>query len=59
MVSTISFSVIPVAMFIAGFGFGPAARLCALRSRFEPARDVAGQPIAAHSPPIRVHFFRY
>jgi protein TonB len=41
-----------------GFGFGVAARLCALRTRFEPARDGAGQPIAAQSPPIRVHFFR-
>jgi protein TonB len=41
-----------------GFGFGPAARLCALRTRFEPARAAAGQPIAAVSPPIRVHFFR-
>jgi protein TonB len=41
-----------------GFGFGTAARLCALRTRFEPARDSAGQPIPAQSPPIRVHFFR-
>ena len=41
-----------------GFGFGAAARLCALRTRFEPAHDVLGRPIAAQSPPIRVHFFR-
>jgi protein TonB len=41
-----------------GFGFGSAARLCALGTHFEPARDTAGQPIAAESPPIRVHFFR-
>jgi len=41
-----------------GFGFGAAARLCALRTRFEPARDPAGQMITALSPPIRVHFFR-
>lgn len=41
-----------------GFGFGAAARLCALRTRFEPAHDTAGLPIAAQSPPIRVHFFR-
>jgi protein TonB len=41
-----------------GFGFGAAARLCALRTRFEPARDTAGQRIAAESPPVRVHFFR-
>ena len=41
-----------------GFGFGAAARLCTFRTRFEPARDGAGQPITAQSPPIRVHFFR-
>jgi periplasmic protein TonB len=41
-----------------GFGFGAAARLCALRTRFEPAHDAAGLPIIARSPPIRVHFFR-
>jgi protein TonB len=41
-----------------GFGFGRAARQCALATRFEPARDPAGAPIAALSPPIRVHFFR-
>jgi protein TonB len=41
-----------------GFGFGAAARLCTLRTRFEPARDAAGQPIPAQSPPIRVHFYR-
>jgi protein TonB len=41
-----------------GLGFGAAARLCALRTRFEPARDAAGAAIAALSPPIRVHFFR-
>jgi len=41
-----------------GFGFGDAARVCALRTRFEPARDTAGQPIPSQSPPIRVHFYR-
>ncbi len=41
-----------------GFGFGSAARLCALGTHFEPARDQSGQPIAAESPSIRVHFFR-
>ncbi len=41
-----------------GFGFGSAARLCAMRTRFEPARASAGEPIGAISPPIRVHFFR-
>jgi protein TonB len=41
-----------------GFGFGAAARLCALRARFEPAHDMAGHPTTAQSPPIRVHFYR-
>jgi protein TonB len=41
-----------------GFGFGRAARQCALGTRFDPARDPAGDRIAALSPPIRVHFFR-
>jgi len=41
-----------------GFGFGTAARSCALATRFDPARDPAGQPVAALSPPIRVHFYR-
>lgn len=41
-----------------GFGFGAAARLCALRTRFEPARDPVGRAIVNLSPPIRVHFLR-
>jgi len=41
-----------------GFGFGAAARACALATRFEPARNPDGQPIAALSAPIRVHFYR-
>jgi protein TonB len=41
-----------------GFGFGQAARVCALATRFEPARDSAGLRIGATSPPIRVHFSR-
>jgi TonB family protein len=41
-----------------GFGFGAAARQCALATRFQPARDSRGTAIAAMSPPIRVHFFR-
>ncbi len=41
-----------------GFGFGTAARQCALATRFGAARNPAGDPIAALSPPIRVHFFR-
>jgi protein TonB len=41
-----------------GFGFGSAAKACALHTRFEPARDVNGKRIAALSPPIRVRFTR-
>ena len=41
-----------------GSGFGTAARLCAQRTRFEAARNAAGQPIPAPSPSIRVHFYR-
>jgi len=41
-----------------GFGFGAAARGCALATRFEPARDADGRPITALSAPIRVHFYR-
>lgn len=41
-----------------GFGFGAAARACALHTRFEPARDRQGNRIAATSPPIRVRFTR-
>jgi protein TonB len=41
-----------------GNGFGPAALSCARRTRFSPALDAEGRPIAARSPPIRVHFHR-
>lgn len=41
-----------------GNGFGPAALSCARRTRFTPALDASGRPIAARSPPIRVHFHR-
>jgi len=41
-----------------GFGFGAAARACALATRFEPARDAEGRPVVALSAPIRVHFYR-
>ncbi|MGD0835226.1 MAG: energy transducer TonB [Polyangia bacterium] len=41
-----------------GHGFGAAAVACALRTEFEPARNRAGQPIRAKSPPIRVRFVR-
>jgi periplasmic protein TonB len=41
-----------------GHGFGRAATTCALQTRFTPARDGAGTPIRARSPPIRVRFTR-
>jgi periplasmic protein TonB len=42
-----------------GFGFGRAARDCALTSRaFAPALDANGAPVGGMSPPIRVHFYR-
>lgn len=41
-----------------GHGFGQAAIACAKRTRFAPARDQAGTPIFATSPPIRVRFVR-
>jgi protein TonB len=41
-----------------GFGFGRAALQCALSTRFGAARGPSGDPIAALSPPIRVHFYR-
>lgn len=41
-----------------GFGFGQAALACAMRTRFSPARDDAGNKIEATSPPIRVRFSR-
>jgi protein TonB len=41
-----------------GHGFGQAAVACALATRFLPARDQAGRPIEAESPPVRVRFTR-
>jgi protein TonB len=41
-----------------GHGFGEAARTCALRARFTPARDLHGEPVRAMSPPIAVRFIR-
>lgn len=41
-----------------GYGFGRAARDCARRARFVPARDALGNTIRAKSPPIRVRFVR-
>jgi protein TonB len=41
-----------------GHGFGAAAVDCALKTRFEPAKDRQGRPVRALSPPIRVRFTR-
>ena len=41
-----------------GHGFGKAALACAWKTRFSPARDRAGAPVRAVSPPIRVRFTR-
>lgn len=41
-----------------GFGFGPAAVSCALRTRFLPAFDRQGVAVRSNSPPIRVRFTR-
>jgi protein TonB len=41
-----------------GHGFGKAAVACAHDTRFTPARDRAGKPVRARSPPIRVRFTR-
>ncbi|MFL5304321.1 MAG: energy transducer TonB [Polyangia bacterium] len=41
-----------------GHGFGAAARTCAMRTHFSPARDAGGRPVSAASPPIRVRFTR-
>ncbi|MDI3288246.1 energy transducer TonB [Polyangium sp. 15x6] len=41
-----------------GYGFGRAARLCALSRRYTPALDRSGTPRVAATPPIRVRFTR-
>ncbi len=41
-----------------GFGFGRAARDCARRVRFNPAKDASGRAVRAASPPINVRFVR-
>ncbi len=41
-----------------GYNFGVAAATCALGRRYIPARDAAGRPIWAVTPPIRVRFSR-
>jgi protein TonB len=41
-----------------GHGFGRAARQCAMRQRFEPARDREGRPVAGTMPNFIVRFTR-
>jgi protein TonB len=41
-----------------GYGFGAAAMTCALRTRFNPARNARGEAVRSLSPPIRVRFTR-
>lgn len=41
-----------------GYGFGRAARICALARKFSPGLDKAGQPTTMATPPIRVRFTR-
>ena len=41
-----------------GHGFGEAARRCALRASFDPARDHDGRGIEAQTGPFRVRFHR-
>jgi protein TonB len=41
-----------------GYGFGRAARDCARRVRFNPAKDASGRAVKAVSPPINVRFVR-
>ena len=41
-----------------GHGFGRAARSCAMRKRFEPARNREGRPVLGTVPPFNVKFER-
>jgi protein TonB len=41
-----------------GFGFGRAARVCALSRRYTPALDRTGSPTVSATPPIKVRFTR-
>jgi len=41
-----------------GYGFGQAARQCALRKRYTPGKDAAGKPVTKSTPPFRVRFQR-
>ena len=41
-----------------GFGFGPAATLCAMSRTYVPATDEHGEPTTGWTPRIRVRFVR-
>jgi protein TonB len=41
-----------------GYGFGQAARKCALRKRYTPGRDAQGKPVSKATPPVGVRFRR-
>lgn len=41
-----------------GYGFGRAARICALSRKYTPALDRTGSPMVSATPPIRVRFTR-
>lgn len=41
-----------------GNGFGRQAKICAMRQRFQPALDRAGNPVAGSTKAFRVHFSR-
>ena len=41
-----------------GSGFGAAARACALRATYEPARDADGRAVGGETAPFRVRFER-
>lgn len=41
-----------------GYGFGQAARQCALRKRYTPGKDASGKPVTKSTPPFRVRFQR-
>ena len=41
-----------------GYGFGQAARQCALETRFIPARDRDGKPVAGETRPFNFRFTR-
>ena len=42
-----------------GYGFGEAARQAALKTRFQPALDRSGNPIAGEIAPVNVRFIRH